>query len=91
MNKCQTGLLQLLLEVDQLCKENEIEYCLAGGCLIGAVRNGGFLPWDDDVDIHMTRKNADRFYNLQHKFRPNRTVYSVKDYPNFLFHAYIVM
>lgn len=57
MNKIQSILMELLTEVDQICKKNHIIYYLAAGCALGAVRNGGFLPWDDDVDLYITRDN----------------------------------
>ena len=73
----QKKLLVLLKEIDELCRKNDIEYYLTGGCLIGAVRNGSFLAWDDDADIHMTRDNAMKFLALEDekKLPENRLLY----------------
>lgn len=61
MNKVQENLLGLLQEIDDICQKYDIEYYLGGGTLVGAIRHGGFLPWDDDADIHMSRENAYKF------------------------------
>ncbi len=49
------GLLKILIEFDELCRKNDIKYSLHAGTLIGAIREHGFIPWDDDADIAMTR------------------------------------
>lgn len=53
--------LSIMLKVHDFCKAAEIPYFLAYGTLIGAVRHNGFIPWDDDIDIHMMRKDYDHF------------------------------
>ena len=54
-------LLEALSELDRICQENGICYSLHGGTLLGAVRNQKLIPWDDDLDISMTRKNYEKF------------------------------
>lgn len=55
---------ELLLEVKKICEEENIEYFLIGGTTLGSIRHGGFIPWDDDIDIGMTRKNYEKFLHL---------------------------
>ncbi len=49
------GLLKILIEFDSLCRRNDIHYSLHAGTLIGAIREHGFIAWDDDADVAMTR------------------------------------
>ena len=57
----QNKILQIMVYVDEFCSENDIEYCLMGGSALGAKRHGGFIPWDDDLDIFMTPQNYEKF------------------------------
>ena len=61
MTEKQEHLLQLFREIDEICKENNLRYVMAGGTAIGVVRNEGFIPWDDDMDITMKRQDYIKF------------------------------
>lgn len=64
MTELQAVLLEMLKEIDGICKKHDITYYLIGGSALGAVRHNGFLPWDDDADIVMTRENWLRFKDI---------------------------
>lgn len=57
----QLGSLKIMEEVDRVCALAGLEYFLCGGALIGAARNGLFVPWDDDIDIFLARADYERF------------------------------
>lgn len=63
--------LEQLKYIDQICRENGIEYTLAGGSLIGAIRHGGYIPWDDDIDIELTRPHYDHLISVLMNQLPN--------------------
>ena len=62
LRKMQKSGFVLLREFDRICRERDISYWLGFGTLLGAVRHGGFIPWDDDVDVCMLRSEFDRLY-----------------------------
>ena len=64
MTEKQEHLLQLFRELDEICKKNNLRYVMAGGTAIGVVRNEGFIPWDDDVDIYMPRDDWNNWWKF---------------------------
>lgn len=84
MTDIQQHLLGLLQEIDEICKEHGIDYYLDGGSALGAIRHRGFLPWDDDADIMMTRENWIKFRDVvRENPRPNRSIEWLDNRPDY--------
>ncbi len=60
----QLATLALLIDFDKICKQNDIHYWLDFGTLIGAMRHNGFIPWDDDIDLGIFRKDYERIMDV---------------------------
>ena len=75
----QQVLLEMLKDIDALCRKNGIPYFLNGGSALGAVRHKGFIPWDDDADISMLREDYYRFLEVLKTQCPDKYVYQCFD------------
>ena len=67
LRKMQLIQLDMLVDFDRVCRKHKIRYIISDGTLLGAIRNGGFIPWDDDIDIRMLRKDYERFASIANK------------------------
>lgn len=62
--ECREGMLSILEYIDILCNQNNLSYSIMYGTLIGAIRHGGMIPWDDDIDIAMKRDDYIKLINI---------------------------
>lgn len=64
LREVQLAELNILLAFRDFCDENNLLYGLCGGSLLGAVRHRGFIPWDDDIDVHLLRADFNKIFNM---------------------------
>lgn len=84
----QKKILYIMKYIDKICRENNITYFIMGGTALGAVRHGGFIPWDDDLDIFMTPSEYEKFKTVFEK--ENSSEYVLQEWrttPNYLEYA----
>jgi len=87
MREIQLVSLEILHTVATICEEQNFRYSLIYGTLIGAIRHHGYIPWDDDVDIMMPRRDYDQFLEymkIHRKEYPDLRIFNLdecKEYP----------
>ncbi len=79
LRQLQLTMLDILKVYDEFCRKHGLKYSLCYGTLIGAARHQGFIPWDDDLDVCMTRCDYDRFIQLWNKEHPDGYVLQNKE------------
>ncbi len=85
LRKLQLTQLDILKDIDSFCKENDIKYFISYGTLLGAVRHGGFIPWDDDIDICMMREDYNKFIELaKEKMKDKYDVLNIYDTEGYM-------
>lgn len=88
----QTKILEIMKYVDYVCRKNKITYFIMGGTALGAVRHGGFIPWDDDLDIFMT---YEEFLKLKDAFtNENNSKFVIQEWrsiPQYMRYAKVRM
>lgn len=85
LRRLQMNSLKVLKYIDRICRENNITYWLSSGTCLGAVRHGGFIPWDDDVDVEMLEKDFRKFVAiLGHEPKDGYVLQSAKNEPTYI-------
>lgn len=83
-NEFRKALLDTMSAVDSFCNDNGINYSIADGTLLGAVRHKGFIPWDDDIDIYMLREDYNKFISLfPQKYQDYYTLHCLENDPKW--------
>lgn len=86
LRRQQERMLEMLLSFDAICKKHNIPYWLSSGTMLGCIRHGGFIPWDDDLDVEMMRDDYLRFEQVIMDELPDSMALQTHDTdPNYFF------
>ena len=92
VKQVQQKILEVMKYIDALCRKHGITYYIMGGTALGAVRHGGFIPWDDDLDIFMTPSEYEKFKRVFEK--ENSSLFVLQEWrttPDYLEYAKVRM
>lgn len=86
LRRQQHRMLEMVVELDRVCRKHNIPYFLYGGTLLGAVRHNGFIPWDDDLDVGLLREDYLRLLKVLPEELPSHIVLQSNDTdPNYFY------
>ena len=87
IKRLQTVDLAIVKEIVKICDENNLTYYMIGGTLLGAIRHKGFIPWDDDIDLGMPRRDYEKFLKIAPKnLSSNLQMVNFKTDPNYQYY-----
>lgn len=86
INHLKSVQIDILINFIKVCEEHSLQYFLIGGSCLGAVRHGGYIPWDDDIDVGMPREDYNRFAEIANQKLPRHLFFQTSktdpEYPN---------
>ncbi len=88
LRKAQLRMLEMLIEIDRICRKHDIQYWIDFGTLLGAVRHRGFIPWDDDMDISVYEKDYKHLREVLIKELPENFVFQDTSTDKYAFFTY---
>lgn len=83
LRKAQMKQIEILEEFDRVCEAHGIKYFLSGGSVLGAIRHGGFIPWDDDIDVGICRDQYEKFLEVASEMNERFYLQSEDNDPNY--------